>query len=79
MRCTVQHFVVDGMGTDDLGLAAGFGRAQAQQPDQIRSIAVEVLTQIGAVLTHPGLGADLFVTDVGKQVGVPVLPYRAAQ
>lgn len=51
-----KHLVVDDMRADDVGFAARAGQMQAWQPDEAGPFAVEVLSKIGSVLTHPGVG-----------------------
>ena len=57
----------------DPGFAAGPGRAQAQQPDDIGAVAVEVLALVGAVPPHSRRRWQSLVPDVGEHVGVAVL------
>ena len=40
VRMAIQDLVVDCHGAADLALAAGFGRAQAQQADDVRQVAM---------------------------------------
>ena len=61
------------MGAGDPGFAAGPGRVQAQQADDIGAVAMKVLAFVGAVLPHSRRGWQPLIPDVGEHVGVAVL------
>ena len=79
MLCPGEHLVVHGVCADDSRFAAGSGRVQAQQSDQIGAVGVEVLPEVGAVLAHARPGCQTLVADMGQDVGVPVLSDGIAQ
>src|SRR5680860_1535453 len=75
-----EHLVVHRAGADDPALPAGPGPEEAQQPDEVRAVGVEVLPGPGAVQTRAGIaGVHTLVADVTEQARVGILSDRGTE
>ena len=53
---------------------------EAEEPDEVGAVGVEVLAAVGAVEAHAGVDPlDAFVPDVTEQGGLRVLTHRRAE